>query len=99
MMESTLALVNKINTYLIEQKDKDCTLLKEIQIKQLQNVAKGLIRIASENADPELVAKRQAEQKIKEKLRKERKARIKAMKKEERYKKKYGDNYVMKINK
>lgn len=95
-LPATLNLANRINIFLQEQNNKECKFLKEIQIKQLQNVAKGLIRIASELADPSLTEARWEENKRKEKERKARKRELKLKKKAERYKKKYGDDYVIK---
>lgn len=95
-LPATLSLANRINTFIIEQKNNECKFLKEIQIKQLQNVAKGLIRIASELADPSITEARLEEQKKKQKERKERRRQIKLQKKRERYRQKCGKEYIIK---
>ena len=95
-LPATLNLANRINKFVQEQANGECKYLKEIQIKQLQNISKGLIRIASELADPSLTEARYEENKRKEKERKERRRQLKLKKKSERYKKKYGDDYVIK---
>ena len=69
-LPATLSLANRINTFLQEQVNGECKYLKDVQIKQMQNVAKGLIRIASELSNPALTAERYEKNKLKEKERK-----------------------------